>query len=84
MSLTGVYEWQKSFSKGRTTLQDDPHPGHAHRAITPDVIARIDGLIRENRRITEGQIRVQVGRGSVRVGEVVDPSATYLFLQDWN
>ena len=24
------------------------------------------------------------GRGSVRVGEVVDPSATYLFLQNWN
>ena len=24
------------------------------------------------------------GRGSARVGEIVDPSATYLFLQDWN
>ena len=39
----------------------------AHRAITPDVIARIDSLVRENRRITEEQIRVQVGisHGSV-------------------
>ena len=27
---------------------------------------------------------VSFGRGSARVGEVVDPSATYLFLQDWN
>ena len=28
--------------------------------------------------------RVSFGRGSARVGEVVDPSATYLFLQDWS
>ena len=28
--------------------------------------------------------RFLFGRGSARVGEVVDPSATYLFLQDWN
>ena len=27
---------------------------------------------------------VSLGRGSARVGKVVDPSATYLFLQDWN
>ena len=27
---------------------------------------------------------VSFGQGSVRVDEVVDPSATYLFLQDWN
>ena len=25
-----------------------------------------------------------IGRGSERLGEVVDPSTTYLFLQDWN
>ena len=27
---------------------------------------------------------VSFGRGNARLGEVVDPSATYLFLQDWN
>jgi len=53
-----VHEWQKRFREGCTSLQDDSRPGQAHRAITPDVIARIDGLIRENRRITEEEIRV--------------------------
>ena len=67
MSLTSVHEWQKRFRKGRTSLQDDSRPGQDHRAIMPDVVARIDGLIRENRPITEQQIRVQVGRGSARV-----------------
>ena len=42
-----------------------------------DVIARIDGMIWESRRIAEEQISVQVRRGSARVGEVLDPSATY-------
>ena len=79
-----MQEWQKRFHEGRTSLEDDSRPGQAHRAITPDVIALIDGQIRENRRIREEQIRVQVEQGSARMGEVVDPSATYFFLQDWN
>ena len=68
MSLTSVHEWQKRFCKGRTSLQDDSHPGHANRAIAPDVITRIDGLIRENRQITEEEIPVQVAimHGSVQ------------------
>ena len=57
MSLTGVYEWQKTFREGYTSLQDDLLPGQDHRDITPDVVARIDGLIREIRRITKAQIR---------------------------
>ena len=43
-----VHEWQKRF-RGLTSLQDDSRPEQFHRAITPDVIARIDDLIRENR-----------------------------------
>ena len=67
VSLTSVHEWQKRFHEGHTSLQDDSHPGQAYRAVMPDVIARIDDLIRENRRITEEQIRIQVGisHGSV-------------------
>ena len=53
MSQTSVHKWQKRFREGRTSLQDDLRPGKAHRAITYDVIVRIYGLIRENRRITE-------------------------------
>ena len=60
MSLTSVHEYQKRFLEGRTSQENDWGPGQAHRAITPDVIARIDGLIQENQRITEEQIRVQV------------------------
>ena len=83
MSLTSLHKWQKRFREGCTSLQDDSRLGQVHRAITPHVIARIDGLIWENRRITEEQICVQVGRGSARVGKVEDSSAIYLSLQNW-
>ena len=48
MSLTSVHEWQMRFREGCTSLQDNLHSVQARRAITPDVIAWIDGLIREN------------------------------------
>ena len=49
ISLTSMYEWQKKFHEGRTSLQDDLHLGQEHRAIMPEVIAWIDGLIWENK-----------------------------------
>ena len=51
-----VHKWQERFCEGCTSS-----PVQAHQAITPDVIACTDGLIQENRRIKEKQIRVQVG-----------------------
>lgn len=48
MSLTNVHEWHKSFREGCTSLQDNPCPGQAHRAIIPDVFAQIDILSVKN------------------------------------
>ena len=53
MSLTNVHEWQKRFLEGRTSLQDDSHPGQVHRVVTTHVTARIDDLLRKNRRMAE-------------------------------
>ncbi|KAJ4441640.1 hypothetical protein ANN_11498 [Periplaneta americana] len=64
-----VLEWHKRFREGRVSLQDDARPGQAHRAITPAVIAEVDGLIQGNRRITVEELRRLVGisHGSVHV-----------------
>lgn len=66
-SLTRVHEWQKRFRGGRTSLQDDPQPGQAHRGITHDVIALIDDIIQVDRRITEEEngVPVEISHGSV-------------------
>jgi hypothetical protein len=52
MSRSHVLAWHKRFREGRVSLQDDAHPGQAHRVITPDVIAALDGHIWANQRIT--------------------------------
>ena len=67
MSLTSVHEWQKRFREEHTSLQDDSRPRKARSVIKPSVMARIGGLIRENRRIIEEEIRLKIGiiHGSV-------------------
>jgi hypothetical protein len=52
VSRSRVLEWHKRFPEGRVSLQDDARPRQAHRVITPDVIAALDGHIRANRRVT--------------------------------
>ncbi|KAJ4451644.1 hypothetical protein ANN_03113 [Periplaneta americana] len=59
----------KRFREGRMSLQDNARPGQAHRAITPAVIAEVNGHIRGNRCITVEELRRLVGisHGSVHV-----------------
>ncbi|KAJ4451699.1 hypothetical protein ANN_03169 [Periplaneta americana] len=53
----------------RMLLQDDARPEQAHCAITPAVIAEVDGVILGNRRITMKELRrlVRINHGSVHV-----------------
>ncbi|KAJ4436551.1 hypothetical protein ANN_16583 [Periplaneta americana] len=61
MSCSSILEWHKRYREGRLSLQDNARPGQAHRAITPADIAEVDGLIRENRRITVEELHRLVG-----------------------
>jgi hypothetical protein len=45
MSRSGVMAWHKRFREGLVSLKDDARPGQAHRVITPDDIATLDGHI---------------------------------------
>ncbi|PNF21232.1 hypothetical protein B7P43_G04189 [Cryptotermes secundus] len=67
MSRSRVLEWHKRFREGHVSLQDDALPGQAHRVITPDVTAALDGHIRANRRITMEEISLLMG---IRHGSV--------------
>ncbi|KAJ4427206.1 hypothetical protein ANN_24823 [Periplaneta americana] len=57
VSCSRVLEWHKRFRKGCVSLQGNARPGQAHRAV----IAEVDGLIRESRRITVEELRRLVG-----------------------
>jgi hypothetical protein len=47
-------------SESVQSVEDSPRPGQAHRVITPEMIAAVDDLIRENRRITISETAMEM------------------------
>jgi len=56
LSLQKVYEWSRKFLNGVTSVTDSPRPGQAHREVTPEAIAVVEAIVKENRRVTVHEI----------------------------
>jgi hypothetical protein len=56
LSLGQVYEWSRKFLNGVSSVTDSPRPGQAHRIVTPEVIAAVEAIVKENRRVTVHEI----------------------------
>ena len=56
LSLQQVYEWTRKFMNGISSVTDSPRPGQAHRVVTPKVIAAVEAIVKENRRVTVNEI----------------------------
>ena len=41
---------------GVSSVTDSPRPGQAHRVVTPEAIAAVEAIVKENRRITVNEI----------------------------
>jgi len=52
LSLKQVYEWTRQFMNGISSVTDSPPPGQAHPVVTPEAIAAVEAIVKENRRIT--------------------------------
>ena len=52
LSLQQVYEWSRKFMKGISSVTDSPRPGQAHRVVTPEAIAVVEAIVKENRSVT--------------------------------
>ena len=50
MSKTGVYQWCSMFEAGRSSIDRAPGSGRPQSSLTQNNIARVDHLIREDRR----------------------------------
>jgi len=37
-------------------VTDSPRPGKAHRVVTPEAIAAVEAIVKENRRVTANEI----------------------------
>ena len=56
LSLQQVYEWNRKFMNGISSVTDCPRPGQAHRVVTPEAIAAVEAIVKENRRVTVNEI----------------------------
>ena len=52
LSLQQVYEWTRKFMNGISSVTDSPRPGQAHPVVTPEAVAAVEAIVKENRRLT--------------------------------
>ena len=66
LSRTQVFQWHARFRTRRTSVDDDEHTGRPTSCTTPETVARIQELIRQDRRRTIRDIaeEVEVGYGT--------------------
>ena len=56
LSLQQVYEWTRKFMNGSSCVTDSSRPGQAHPVVTPEAIATVEDIVKENRRVTVNEI----------------------------
>jgi hypothetical protein len=56
LSLQKVCQWTRKFMNAISSVADCPRPGKAHRMVTPEGIAAVDGIVKENWRVTVNEI----------------------------
>ena len=54
--LQQVYEWTTKFMNGISSVTDSPWPGQAHWVVTPEAIAAVEAIRKENHHITVTEI----------------------------
>ena len=63
LSCAQVFQWHARFKTGRTSADDDEHTGRPRSCTTPETAARIQELVRQDRRRTIHDIAEEVGIG---------------------
>ena len=56
LSLQQVYEWTRKYMNGISSVTDSPGPGQAHPVVTPEGIAAVEAIVKENRRVTVNEM----------------------------
>jgi hypothetical protein len=67
LSLQQVYEWTKKFMNGISSVTGSPQPDQVHHVLTPEAIAAVEAIVKENRRITvnDTAAHLDMSHGSV-------------------
>jgi len=62
LSLQQVYEWSRNSLNGVSSVTDSPRPGQARRVVTPEAIAAVEAIVKENRRVTVHEIAAHLDK----------------------
>jgi len=57
LSLQQVYECTRKFMNSISSVTDSPRPGQAHLVVTPEGIAAVEAIVKENRRVTVNEMK---------------------------
>ncbi|GFN82698.1 histone-lysine N-methyltransferase SETMAR [Plakobranchus ocellatus] len=77
MSMTQVYQWCSWFKDGRTSLQDEPRSGRPNTANNDWNTARVDELIKVDRRMKLKEISLRHNIPKTNVYEIVHDKLGY-------
>ena len=66
LSLQHVHKWSRKFMNGISYVTDSPWPGQAHQVVTPEAIAAVEAIVKENCHVTVIEIaaRLDMSHGS--------------------
>ena len=56
LSLQQVCVWFRKFMNGINSVTHSPRPGQAHRVVTPEAIATVEVIVKENHGVTVNEI----------------------------
>ena len=51
-----MYEWTRKFINDISSVTHSPRPGQAHRVVTPEAIAAVEAIMKENCHVTVNEI----------------------------
>ena len=54
--LTTASVWSRKFLSGVSSVTVSPRPGQTHRVVTPEAIATVEAIVKENRHVTVHEI----------------------------
>ena len=57
-----MYEWNRKFTNGISSVTDSSRPGQAHPVMTPEAIAVVEANVKENRRVTMNEITAHLDK----------------------
>ena len=77
LSLQQVYEWTRKFMNGISSVTDSHRPGHAHRVVTPETIAAVAAIVKENRRVIVNEIAAHLDMSHGSAHHIVHSKKLY-------